>query len=397
MTFRITYLLAAAVLLGPLAMQIYLPILPSLESEFGVTRQSVQLTLSLFILATGVSQLFSGTLSDRFGRRPVMLVGIAVFALGSIGCAMADSANQLIAGRIVQAMGGGTGLVIARAVLSDLYPPVEMARRLAIVIMIMLIGPMLGPLTGGYLGTLVGWRSIFWLLVGAAIAVFTLLAWRLPETHPVYKRGEAKSMRAGFALALSRPRFWLYSLITTTSTAGFYLFMSVIPHLMEDRYGEPPERLGQLFIVMAFAYGIGNFGATRFAAALGIPRTVAAGSAGTMLGLGTLVLIELTIGLVPATLFAAMAIVTMSQGFFGPSANGGAVAQVPERNGAASSLVSFSMQFFAAALIQSFAIAPTDTVWPLLTALVIVHGVCFAAAFVANRSSAASLATTGRP
>ena len=394
---RITFLLAAAVLLGPLSMQIYLPMLPALIDDFGVPRESIQLTFSLFVLATGVAQLFTGTMSDRYGRRPIMLAGIFVFLLGSGLCAIAADAGQLVIGRIVQAIGGGTGLVVARAILSDLYPPTEMARRLAVVIMIMLIGPMFGPLTGGYIGPIFGWRSVFWLLVLAAAAVLTLLALRLPETLPDEVRGVKKSMRAGFALALGRPRFWLYAIVTTGSAAGFYLFMSAISYLMDDLYGQPPERLGELFIVMALAYGIGNFAATRYAPAIGIARTVAVGAGGAFLGVVLLVAIEVTAGLTPISLFAGMAVVTMSQGFFNPSSNGGAVGQVPERPGTASSLLSFSMQAVAAALIQAFASAPTDTIWPLLIALVVIQSICFGAALIADRTSGASIAATGRP
>ena len=397
MRLRITYLLAAVVFLGPLAMQIYLPMLPSLAADLRVPRESIQLTFSLFILATGVAQLFTGTLSDRYGRRPVLLAGVVIYIVGSVGCAVASTATELVVGRIVQAVGGGTGLVVSRAVLSDLYPPTEMARRLAVVIMIMLVGPMMGPLTGGYLGPAFGWRSVFWVLVVAAVAVLVLLAVRLPETHPVERRGATKSLRAGFALALGRPRFWLYSIVTTTSAAGFYLFMSAISYLMADLYGEPPERLGQLFIVMALAYGVGNFAATRYAADMGIAGTVMLGAAGAMSGVLVLIAMELSVGLTAATLFTGMGVVTMSQGYFNPSANSGAVAQVPERPGTASSLISFAMQAIAAWLVQAFAGAPTDTVWPLLWTLAGVHALCLAAAIAIHRTSATALATSGRP
>ncbi len=374
MTIRITYLLAAAVILGPLAVQIYLPALPEMQGEFGVSRQLLQLTFSLYILATGLSQLFTGTLSDRFGRRPLMLAGVVVFTVGSLICAQAANLEQLIAGRIIQAAGGGTSLVVARAVLSDLYPPDEMARRLAVVILIMLIGPTLGPLTGGYLTNFAGWRSIFWLLTIASSAVLALLIYRLPETLAADQRGPSKSMRAGMRLALSRPRFLLYGMIGTTTAAGFLLFISIIPYLMTDYFGESPERFGQWFVVIAIGYGIGNFAAVRFGPTMGIARTVQLGAVGVCAGIGTLIVLELSIGLTSASLFSLMAIVGMAQGFFSPSAQSGAIANVPERAGAASSLLSFSMQAISAALVQTLAASSTNSLWPLLIALAVVHG-----------------------
>lgn len=378
-------------------MQIYLPILPTLQAEFGVSQDVIQLTFSLYILATGIAQLVSGTLSDRYGRRPVMLTGIVLFLVGSAACALAPNASALIVARIVQAAGGGIGLVVARAVLSDLYPPAEMAKRLATVILIMLIGPMLGPLTGGYFGIWFGWRSIFWLLTVMSALVLLLLVARLPETLPADKRGQTKSLRDGFALALGRPRFLLYAIVTTSSAAGFYLFLSMVPFVMENHFREPTERFGELFIVLAIAYGIGNFLATRYAAAIGIARTVATGSIGVVIAISVAVTLQLSIGLSATTLFAAMAMATLSQGFFNPSAQGGAVGQVPERAGTASSLTSFAMQVVSAALVQSLAMTQSNSIWPLLITLAVVHSIGMLAAIALHRNAAASLASTGRP
>lgn len=378
-------------------MQIYLPVLPTLQTEFGVTQDVIQLTFSLYILAAGIAQLVSGTLSDRYGRRPIMLTGIVLFLLGSAACALAPTANALIGGRIIQAAGGGIGLVVARAVLSDLYPPAEMAKRLATVILIMLIGPMLGPLTGGYFGVWFGWRSIFWLLTIVSALVLVLLTARLPETLTAEKRGQTKSLRDGFALALGRPRFLLYAAVTTSSAAGFYLFISMVPFVMERHFREPTERFGELFIILAIAYGIGNFLATRYAAKIGIARTVAAGTVGVTLAVSVALAIEATIGLTATSLFAAMAVSTLSQGFFNPSAQGGAVGQVPERAGTASSLTSFLMQLFSAVLVQSLAAAVSHSIWPLLITLAVVHGAGMVAALALHRNAAMSLATTGRP
>ncbi len=360
-----TLLLALAVVLGPLSMQIYLPVLPEVQRSFLTSNEVTQLSFSVYMLSMGIAQLFIGTLSDRFGRRPLMLAGIAIFIVGSAACALAPGIEWLIAARALQAIGGGSGLVLARAILSDLYPPAEMARRFAFVILLMLVGPTLGPLLGGIIAEFGGWRLIFWFLSGAGVFVFLMLLQLLPETLRKSDAAQSSGLLGGWKLALQEKRFLLYGAVSTFSLSAYYVFISIAPFLTAALFSTSPREFGQYFIVLALAYGCGNFTATRLTVRLGIKRTVFFGM--TIALSGGVILAALVVAgfWSPLGLFLPMAIITFAHGFSGPSTQAGAIAQVPEHAGAASSLVSFAMQFVGAAIAQLVASTSLDTPYPL--------------------------------
>ncbi len=375
---QLTFLLAAAVTAGPLAMQIYLPVLPAVSQQFGAGAALTQLTFSGFVFAMGVSQLVFGTVSDRYGRRPMMLTGLGIFIAGSIGCALATDIHQLIAARVVQAIGGGAGVVLARAVLSDLYAPTEMARQLAFVIMMMMIGPTLGPLVGGIIAGVTDWRGIFWFVAIAGLLVWLLLQRFLPETLQPREHDARPRLIDGIAAALKQPRFIGYAAVTTFSVSAFYVFISVVPYLMVEMFRRPPELFGVYFLFLASAYAVGNFLATRFGGRLGIRRSVLAGSSVAFLGGGVMIACAVALKPQPLTLFLPMMLVVFSQGFSNPSAQSGAVAQVPGFAGSASSLVSFGMQIIGAGIAQAVAGAPQNTVMPLVWTLAALLAAAFA-------------------
>ncbi len=373
-------------------MQIYLPALPDVAASFQVGSELTQLTFSVFMLSMGISQLFVGTVSDRFGRRPLMLIGIFVFVLGSIACALAATIEQLIAARAVQAAGGGAGLVLARAVLSDLYPPQEMARRFAFVILIMLIGPTLGPLLGGYVAELAGWRIIFWILAAAGVIVFALLLARLPETLKPHSGASRPSLLKGIGKALRHKRFLLYGTVSTFSISSYYVFISAAPFLMVGMFDTSAKTFGQYFILLALAYGSGNFAATRLTVELGIKRTVFSGL--TIALVGAVALAGLAYAGVwhPLALFGPMMIITFAHGFSGPSTQSGGIAQLPESAGSASSLISFTMQFAGAGFAQLVSAAPVDTPVPLASIMLALVTIAYLAALRVYRTGSPGLA-----
>src|SRR5574340_191554 len=161
-------LLATLVALGPISTDLYLPALPALATYFGSDVSRVQLTLSVFLAGFAVAQIVYGPLSDRFGRRPVMLAGLTIYLLASVACAFAVSIDGLIAARFLQALGACAGPVLGRAIVRDVYGPVEAARVLAYISGAMAIAPMLGPMLGGWLTVLFGWRANF-----AALSIFS--------------------------------------------------------------------------------------------------------------------------------------------------------------------------------------------------------------------------------
>ena len=176
-------LLAAISATGPVALNIYLPALPAVQQEFAASVPDVQWSLSLALIAYAAGLLLCGPLSDRFGRRPVLMSGIGVFLVGVVMCLFATSLEWLVAGRCVQAIGTSAGLIVSRAIVADLYPREKMAGMIASLTMVMVIGPTVAPSIGGWLVVQFGWRSLFVFLIGVGAAILWA-AWRyLPETR----------------------------------------------------------------------------------------------------------------------------------------------------------------------------------------------------------------------
>jgi multidrug resistance protein len=225
--------LVAISAVGPLALNIFVPSMPGLQSEFGVSYGRVQLTLTLYIIGMALCQLVYGPLSDRFGRRPVLLAGMALFVVASILAALATSITVLIAARLLQAIGGASGLVLSRAIVRDLYDRDRSASVLGYITMAFVVAPMLAPTVGGLLDQIAGWRSIFVLLalLGAAALAAT---WRkLPETN----RNLAPSIRiaglaAGYLTLLRSPSFLAYAFTLGFSSAVFFAFIAGAPYVM---------------------------------------------------------------------------------------------------------------------------------------------------------------------
>ena len=201
---RLLLLLSALVAFGPLSIDMYLPSLPAIAADLGASDAQVQRSISGFLVGFCVGMLFYGPLSDRFGRRPVLLAGIALYLFSSLACALADSAGQLVLLRVLQALGGGAASVLARAMVRDLYPLGEAARMLALMHMVTMLAPLAAPLLGGYLMLWAGWRALF--VVLALFAGLCLLAvWRVAESHPPERRGGSLAQAFRLWAAARRP------------------------------------------------------------------------------------------------------------------------------------------------------------------------------------------------
>ena len=155
-------LMGALTAIGPFAIDMYLPAFPTIAANLGVPRGDVERTLAAYLIGLALAQVFYGPMADRYGRKPPLLVGLALFMLGSLGCALAGSAQALTGWRVLQAMGGAAGIVIPRAVIRDHYETQEAARAMSLLMLIMGLAPILAPLAGGQLLTIASWRSLFW-------------------------------------------------------------------------------------------------------------------------------------------------------------------------------------------------------------------------------------------
>ena len=367
-------LLVAVSAVSPLALNIFLPSLPRIGTSFGVSYAVVQLLLSLYLAALALAQLVIGTLSDRFGRRPVLLAGLALFLLGSLACALARDFTVLLLGRMVQAVGGCAGLVLSRAMVRDLFERERAASMIGYVTMGMAVVPMVAPAVGGFLDEGFGWRSSFWLLVGVGALMLALVALRLGETRRA--GGEPGGLLRGLPALLGSLPFWAYALTAAFASAMFFAFIAGGPYVMAEILGRGPSEYGLWAMAVSGGYILGNFFSGRYAMRFGVRRMIRMGNA-LCLAAVALMFLLLGVGLHhPATLFGPMFVVAMGNGVSLPSAIAGAVSVRPDLAGAAAGLAG-TLQVGMGALVASAVGALLDrTAWPLAAAML--AGACLA-------------------
>lgn len=370
----ILWLIAGCLMLQPLSTDLYLASLPHLAADFGVSPAAVQQTLSLFVIGFGIAQLVSGPLSDRYGRRPVALGGMVVYIGGSLACALATTLPLLVAARFVQAIGCCTAIVVARALIRDIYSPTEGAKVIAKASSLLSLAPLFGPVLGGHLQVWFGWRAafVFHTLFGVALAYF---AWRLlQETH--HARNPAAT-RPAVLLAIYRRiagngAFWAYTLPGALSYALIFSFISGTAFVLIEVLGIPTAVFGYAFAFGVSGYLAGTLLCRRLLARIGLPRTLAVG-----------ISISLLSGLLFATLAIAGAhhwsVVLLCQflamgahGINFPCAQAGAVAPFPREAGAAAGLLGFAAMLAALLSGTWVGVSHDGTLMPLaLTAAAI--------------------------
>ena len=243
-------LLAALAMLGPFAIDTYLPAFDSIGKSLGATPFQMQQTLSGYLLGFSVMMLLHGALSDAIGRRPVILGGLTVFALASLICASANHVGVLIAGRVLQGMSCGAGMVVGRAIVRDLFVAVQAQRLMSQITLFFGIAPAIAPVIGGWLLVLIGWRSIFWFMMTAAI-MLCVLAWvTLPETLPRESRQPftLAPLGRGYRSVLSDPRFLLLTIASGVPFNAMFIFILSAPTLLGKHLGLPPTQFFWLFI-----------------------------------------------------------------------------------------------------------------------------------------------------
>ena len=360
-------LLATISACGPIALNIYLPALPAVQEAFLASVPRVQLTLSVAFLSFAIGLLVYGPLSDRFGRKPVILVGVGVFTLGTLICFAAPTLDWLIAGRAVQAFGSSAGLIVSRAIVSDLYPREKMVRMIAYLTMVMVVAPTVSPLLGSLLLITFGWRSLFIFMAVAGGAIL-LTAWLLlPETRALHRRRPTDKSVGSVALALlRRPAFVGYVLQGSVIFSVYLVFISTAPHVMVTGLGRPPTEYGTYFLLLAGGYFLGNWSVTRLAAHMGTQALMHAGvliaalATCTALGFAAAGLIH------PLWLFVPIGVMGYGQGMALPNVTASAVTLAPESAGMASSLVGFAQQLTGAGFVQWISTFAVDTPFPML-------------------------------
>lgn len=360
-------LLAAASALGPAGMQILLPAVPVIKETFEVSNDIAQLTLSLSMLAIAFGTLVYGPLSDKYGRRPIMFVGIAITIIGSIFCWLADSITWLIVGRFIQAFGGAVGLVLARAIVRDVYGAEEAARVIATLVMVMVVVPMLSPALGGELLDRFGWESAFVVVAIASVIIFVFLIPGLPETlnEPVPFEGIGSMLKTFLSLFESRA-FCGYAFCVTFVSVVFFSFISAAPEIMVSVLNRPPTEYGYYFIMIPAGFMAGNYVARHFGRKMSIDKMIRVGATATVIGISFAIALQLAGIHDPLALFAPVAIATFGNGITLPNAQAAAINEFPQYAGSASGLTGFLQMSVSAIAAQLVALIFNGTVYPLL-------------------------------
>ena len=335
-------ILVLATAIGGISMNIFIPSMPGLVRYFATDIATVQLTLTLYLAGIAAGQLVYGPLSDHYGRRPLMLAGLGLYAASALVASLAQSIDILILGRIAQALGGCAGIVITRAIIRDVYDRDRGASVLGYVTMAMTIAPAMAPVIGGYLDHWVGWRAGLWVLTAYGALLFVGCVVYLPETlkEPQPTIGFGAVLRS-YRVLLKRPAFVGYAVGTGFSTACFFSFLAGAPYLMIEVLDRPPSDYGIWFVIVSFGYFIGNFLSGKLSRRFGVERMVAVGTAMVLFGALAMLTHALTLPLAPVGIFAPAMFVAMGNGVGQPNGIAGAISIDPTRAGAASGVVGF--------------------------------------------------------
>jgi DHA1 family bicyclomycin/chloramphenicol resistance-like MFS transporter len=293
---------------------LYAPSLAHLPAYFGASKETVQLTISLNLLAFGAAQLIHGPLSDRFGRRPVLILGMSVFFLASLACALAASVEQLIAARVLQGASAAVEAVVALAILRDVFDEPARIRALAIFGMAVAVAPAVAPLIGGWMHVLYGWRSNFYLIAAAALVVVVLVARTLPETRErAALLAPSEVLRTYRDLCRDR-RFIGYTLICAVGLGMIFAFVATAPFIIITDHGVPTERYGIFHGTVVVAFFLGSMLANRLAGALPARLMLRSGLFGEAAGVGALAALVIADVLTPWGLTLAMSLALAGMG-----------------------------------------------------------------------------------
>lgn len=353
--------------IGPLAMNVFLPSLPSMARYFETEYRVIQLLVSMYLVAIAVTQLAIGPLSDRYGRRPVLLASLAIFSLSTFAALFAPNVETLLVCRMFQAT-AAAGMVLARAVVRDTVGSLEeAASRIGYVTMGMAVMPMVAPIIGGFLEEHYGWKSTFILILALSLVILAIAFLNLRETNLNPTASMVAQFRSYPELLRSR-RFWGYTLTAGFGAGGFFAFIGGAPYVATEHLGMSPSDYGIYFAILSTGYMLGNFVSGRFTRVTGANSMMLAGN---IIGaVATLLALSLFLAgyMHPLALFGPTAILGLGNGMVLPNASAGMVSVKPHLAGSASGLggtlqigVGAVFAFIAGALLT-----PQSGPWPLL-------------------------------
>lgn len=361
------WLITGCIMLQPLSTDMYLASLPHLTGYFSATPAAVQQTLSMFVIGFGTAQLISGPLSDRYGRRPILMGGLAIYLAASIACGLAPSLHLLVIGRFVQAVGCCTAFVVTRAIIRDSYAPADGARMYAKASSLMSLVPLLGPILGSYLQVAYGWRATFG-VHSLFCAILIWAAWRwLVETNIRKNPGATRiaGLFQSYVQIASSPAFWAYTLPCALSYASIFVFISGASFVLIRILGVPTEYYGYCHAFSILGYLSGTIICRRLLTRIGLARTLTVGTTLSLAGGLSFLGLVLAGVLHWAVVVGGMFLTMTAHGINNPCAQTGAVAPFQHQAGAAAGLMGF-ITMLAAVLAGTWVGASFDgTLLPL--------------------------------
>ena len=376
------FLLVLMTGVAPISLYMLVPALPVLATTFGRDISVAQMTVSLYMVGIACSQIIMGPLSDRFGRRPVLLGGIGLMVAASAAGIFAETLPQLIAARFLQALGGASGMVVSRAIIRDLYSRDRISSMISLVIAVMMIAQMLSPLTGGLLEITFGWRAIFYLITAASLAITIMIAVMLPETRG--DRVEGSSFR-GDVGGLFRSRAFIgYMLCQVLASQMIFAFAGGGPYIVVTQMGRSTAEYGAWFATTGFAYLVGNLFCVRFAPRHSLERLIWFGLALQLGGSALNVIWSFTgINQAPSILFGTQMIVMVANAFVMANSATGAISVRPEAAGTASGAMGFLQQGVGALVSQfgAYLGGHSATTLPLTSAIFVISIACASTMF----------------
>lgn len=326
---------------GTLAMHIFVPALPSAAADLGVGTSTMQATIGLYIVGLAVGQLIYGPVSDRFGRRPVLMAALVLYTVSGMAAALAPDAQFLIAARLFQALGGCAGLVLGRAIVRDTSSPEDATRRLALTNLMVTLGPGVAPLIGGALVEVTGWRSIFVALCLLGVSNF-MLAWRrLPETA-VLTSVSGRVVARNYCGLLKSPAFLGFALGGGCATTSMYAYVAAAPFIFTRELGRPAFEVGIYLAILILGIWLGNALASRLIGRISAARMMFLGNGLSAACSFLLLAVVLTGQLSVVAVVGLMFLFTLGMGVASPAAMACAISVNPAVAGSASGLYGFT-------------------------------------------------------
>jgi DHA1 family bicyclomycin/chloramphenicol resistance-like MFS transporter len=359
--------LASISLIGPLAVHLFMPVIPAVKAALGLSDALAQLTFSIAVFGMALATLVYGSLSDRFGRRPVLLSGLCLFLLGSAISALTSSVSALVVGRLVQAVGAGCGVTLVRTIAADVYGHGRLVKVIAYLTMFYTLGPMISPLVGGVLTDLLGWRSVFGfaLLLGGIVSAGAYLF--IAESRPQETTAPtALSLLRGYAELFGHVRFTAFVLQSGFCTGTFLATATAAAALMKELLQRPSTEFGLYFVLFPLGFLSGNVISSRLAGRVANETMVLAGSVLSLVAVLVQSALLVPGYVAPLTLFAPGFFITMAQGISLPSSQAGAIATNPRLAGTAAGIGVFVQNFCGAGFAQLYGLLANGTPMPML-------------------------------